>query len=316
MVDSDPQCNLTGMVLGFKGADELESFYEQQGQNTISSGLAPAFEAQPRSISAVDTVEVSGRSRLHLLAGDLKLSEYEVTLGIAQELSAAIQALQNLPGSINFLIDETAHSIGADFVIVDMSPGLGAINQNLVSISDYIILPTSPDVFSVMALDSLSRVLPRWKRWAVQASSIPVLKEAAYPFPTPDLKVLGTVVQRFRPRKGGPVTAFKKWIRELDQAVENRLKPALAEADLLLPDEVYANAELDQAMALALIADFNSLMSHSQEHLTPVFALTEHQIGAAGTVLENTVKQRNSFHWQFEELSHRVELMTSGRLEG
>jgi cellulose biosynthesis protein BcsQ len=25
MVDADPQCNLTGMVLGYRGADELES---------------------------------------------------------------------------------------------------------------------------------------------------------------------------------------------------------------------------------------------------------------------------------------------------
>ncbi|MEU8333775.1 ParA family protein [Micromonospora sp. NPDC048839] len=311
MVDSDPQCNLTGMVLGFKGADELESFYEEQGQNTIRSGLTPAFEAQPRSIEAVEAVQVKGRPGLYLLAGDLRLSEYEVTLGIAQELSAAIQALQNLPGSLVFLIDRTAKEIDADFVLIDMSPGLGPINQNLVMTSDYLILPTSPDVFSVMALDSLSRVLPRWKQWAVQASKLPVLQDAAYPFPQPNLKVLGTVVQKFRPRNGRPATAFQKWIDEAGSTVRSRLRPALEKADLLLPQTVYRSAGVDDTLNLALIADFNSLISRSQEFLTPVFALTVQQLKAVGTVLENSEESRDAFHREFSALASRVARMTA-----
>ncbi|MBF6189486.1 MULTISPECIES: ParA family protein [Nocardia] len=309
MVDSDPQCNLTGMVLGFKGSFELEKFYEREGHNTLRSGLTPAFEAQPRSIAAVATVEVENRPGLHLLAGDLRLAEYEVTLGIAQELSAAIQALQNLPGSLAFLIDETASSISADYVLIDMSPGLGPINQNLVATSDYLILPTSPDVFSVMAIDSLSRVLPRWKQWADQASSLPVLRDAAYPFPTPRLKIMGTVIQKYRPRKGQPASAFQKWIDEIDKAVMSRLRPAAQSAGLLLPDEVYAAGSVGESLNLALIADFNSLISRSQEHLTPVFALTESQLEAVGDVLENFKESRDSFHIEFNSLARKVSAM-------
>ncbi|MFF3852156.1 ParA family protein [Micromonospora sp. NPDC002575] len=311
MVDSDPQCNLTGMVLGFRGADELESFYAQQGGNTIRSGLTPAFEAQPRAIEAVQAVEVPGRPGLHLMAGDLRLSEYEVTLGIAQELSAAIQALQNLPGSLAFLIKKTAESVNADYVLVDMSPGLGPINQNLVMTSDYLILPTSPDVFSVMAIDSLSRVLPRWKAWAEQASAMPVLRDAAYPFPAPNLRILGTVVQKFRPRKGLPASAFQRWIDETAEAVRTRLTPALASAGMLLPKEAYSTNGVDSSLNLALIADFNSLISRSQEYVTPVFALTAEQLRAVGTVLENAQESRDSFHAQFSSLAERVVRMTA-----
>ncbi|MCA2215826.1 ParA family protein [Jidongwangia harbinensis] len=315
IVDSDPQCNLTGMVLGFKGADELESFYEQQGGNTIRSGLAPAFEAQPKSIEAVQAVEVPGRPGLFLLPGDLRLSEYEVTLGIAQELSAAIQALQNLPGSLSFLISKTAQSVSADFVLVDMSPGLGPINQNLVMTSDYLILPTSPDVFSVMAIDSLSRVLPRWKSWANQASSMPVLRDAAYPFPEPKLRVLGTIVQKFRPRKGLPASAFQRWIDESANAVRQRLTPSLQGAGLLLPSEAYVENGVDDSLNLALIADFNSLISRSQEFLTPVFALTAEQLLAVGTVLENAEESRDAFHQQFSALADKVVSMTTTEVE-
>ncbi|MEV0535582.1 ParA family protein [Kitasatospora sp. NPDC050463] len=307
MVDSDPQCNLTGMVLGFRGANDLEQFYETQGGNTLRSGVTPAFEAQPRSIQAVEPVPVNGRPGLHLLAGDLRLAEYEVTLGIAQELSAAIQALQNLPGSLNFLIDETARSIGADYVLIDMSPGLGAINQNLVTISDYLLLPTSPDIFSVMAIDSLARILPRWQAWATQASKMPVLRDAAYPFPEPNLKVLGTVIQKFRPRKGGPTKAFQQWINQINSAVENHLHPALEGADLLLDPAVYAASGVTKSLNLAMIADFNSLISRSQEHSTPVFSLTEEQLSAVGDVLDNFVASRDSFHADFSNLATRID---------
>lgn len=313
MVDTDPQCNLTGMVLGFKGADELESFYDSQGGNTIRSGLAPAFEAQPRSIEAIDAVEVQGRPGLYLMAGDLRLSEYEVTLGIAQELSAAIQTLQNVPGSLAFLLDRTAEAIGADYVLIDMSPGLGAINQNLVSVSDYLILPASPDVFSVMAMDSLSRVLPRWMQWATLASQIQVLQDAAYPFPKPKLKVLGTVIQKFRPRNGQPASAFQKWIDEINGAVEDRLSPALVRANLLLEQDNYRAVQVAASLNLALIADFNSLISRSQESLTPIFALTPEQLKAVGTVLENSEASRDSFYDQFSDLADKVVAMTAAR---
>lgn len=311
MVDSDPQCNLTGMVLGFRGAEELESFYERQGKNTLRSGLMPAFEAQPRSIEAVDPVSVTGRDGLFLLAGDLRLAEYEVTLGIAQELSAAIQALQNLPGSLAFLVDRTAESVGADYVLIDMSPGLGAVNQNLVSISDYIVVPTAPDFFSVMAIDSLSRVLPRWKLWAEQASRMPVLQEAAYPFPHPRLRVLGTIVQKFRPRAGRPASSFQRWIDELGDAVETILIPQLSKAGMVLDPSVYSAAGVGGGLNLATIADFNSLISMSQERLTPVYALSPQQMGAVGVVLKGFESSRDAFHDQFSELARRVDCLAT-----
>lgn len=309
VVDADPQCNLTGMILGYKETEELETFYAEHGANTIRSGLSPAFKSQPREIAAVETVLVASRPGLHLLVGDLRLAEYEVTLGIAQELSAAIQALQNLPGSLNNLIDKTAAAIGANYVLLDMSPGLGPVNQNLVAISDYFIVPSAPDFFSVMAIDSLARVLPRWKRWANQASSLEVLKDAAYPFPAPRLRLLGTVVQKFRPRAGQPASRFQRWIDEVGVAVQQRLVPSLRDADMLLPDQMYADHGLGSALTLATIADFNSLISMSQEHQTPVFSLNKSQLEAVGVVLEGYEGSRDHFHAQFDELGRLIDSM-------
>jgi cellulose biosynthesis protein BcsQ len=316
LIDADPQCNLTGMVSGYTGIADLERFYKGDATEgpagTIHSGLAPAFEAQPREISAVPLIEVAGRPGLHLLPGDIRLAEYENTLGIAQELSGAIQALKNLPGSLHFLIERTTAAVGASFVIIDMSPGLGPVNQNLVCISDFIIIPAAPDFFSVMALDSLARVLPRWTAWAKQAAALPILRDASYPFPAPRTKVLGTIVQKYRPRTGQPAASFQRWIDEISEVVRNRLIPALHEADLLLDDSVYegAGVSLDD-LCLAQIPEFNSLIAISQDTLTPVFALQEEQMHAGGSVLENWLASRDSFNEQFDALARRIMSLTS-----
>src|SRR5690348_6913801 len=94
MVDADPQCNLTGMVLGYGGRTELDDFYERETGRNIRDGLLPAFESRPTPIQAIDCVPVAGQERLFLLPGHIGLSEYEVTLGIAQELSGSIQTLR------------------------------------------------------------------------------------------------------------------------------------------------------------------------------------------------------------------------------
>src|SRR4030042_5504560 len=71
IVDCDPQCNLTGMVLGFKESDEFEAIYKAGGVRNIRDGLAPAFESRPTAIDPVTCVTVEGQSNMHLLPGPI-----------------------------------------------------------------------------------------------------------------------------------------------------------------------------------------------------------------------------------------------------
>jgi cellulose biosynthesis protein BcsQ len=79
-----------------------------------------------------------------------------------------------------------------------MNPSLGAMNQNLLMTSDYFILPSAPDYFSYMAIDSLTNVFPRWANWVDKAQSIEVLASATYPFPKGKPRFLGTIIQKYR----------------------------------------------------------------------------------------------------------------------
>lgn len=178
LIDSDPQCNLTGMVLGLENLEDADSI---QGTKNgmplnIREGLAPAFESRPALIQPVNCIKVPRNDRLFLMPGHIGLAEYEVTLGIAQELSGSLVTLRNLPGSLRYLIQVTALEYKIDIVMIDMSPSLGALNQNLLSTSDYFIVPMHPDYFSMMAINSLSTVFPKWRAWAKVAEQVTVLK--------------------------------------------------------------------------------------------------------------------------------------------
>ena len=307
LVDADPQCNLTGLVLGYKKYTELEDFYKENGNNNIRDGLAPAFESQPQLIQPVNCVDVevgSGTGKLYLLPGNIRLSEYEVTLGIAQELSGSIQTLKNLPGAISYLLDKTAEQYAADFVLIDMSPSLGSINQNLLMTSDYFIVPAAPDYYSTMAIDSLASVLTKWGMWSKKAQEMAVLQEATYPYPQVIPKFLGVIIQNYRPRGGFPSKGFQHWIGELEKIVSSKFIPELRKISMLLHEKLYS--DVLTRYTLETIPDFNTLIAKSQEFSTPVNALTDAQIQQTGTVLQVSKNSRDNFRKLFESMAEKV----------
>jgi cellulose biosynthesis protein BcsQ len=306
LADFDPQCNLTGMVMGFKGVDDLAAIYEGTPPNNIKDGLAPAFESQPRQIAPVECVEVPGNDKLFLLPGHISLAEYETTLGIAQELSGSLLALRNLPGSVRFVLDETASKYRADFVLVDMSPSLGPLNQNLLATSDYFIVPLHPDYFSSMALSSLAKVLPRWKSWAVTAYETEALTKADYPFPKPHITFIGAAIQKYRPRLGRASKAFQRWIDQLTLGLKETLIPALEKADMVDPRRFRDRLGIEPWTPLLEVADFNSLIALSQEFQVPVYALTAQQTGQAGAVWEQTQESMKLFGDAFSACADKI----------
>ena len=329
LVDTDPQCSLSGLVLGYRGQDEFEAFYKSQPGRNIRDGLAPAFESRPKEIEAIECVPVKDNDNLLLLPGHIRLAEYEVSLGMAQELSGTIQTLQNLPGSISYLLAKTAEHHRAEYLLIDMNPSLSSINQNLLMTSDYFLVPSSPDYFSVMAIDSLATVFPRWRAWSRQASSMEIFKEASYPFPTTIPKFLGTIIQKYRvrdrstaeqeadeaPTSGTPATGFQKWFDEVNDKVKKVFVPVLRSQDMMLSDKTYKSVGIDKDYCLGAISDFNSLIAKSQEFQVPVFKLTDEQIHLGGKVLDRTNESKEMFNRIFSKLADMIVGMTGDEVK-
>jgi cellulose biosynthesis protein BcsQ len=310
LVDGDPQCNLTGLLLGYTQEEEYP--YESKDKVlNIRDGLAPAFEARPVPLMPVELQAVEGCDGLFVLPGHAGLAEYESQLAISHELSTSLAALQNIPGSLRWLIDLSAAAVGADYVLIDMSPSLGALNQNLFTTSDAFVIPMAPDFFSAMALRSLARVLPKWIAWSAKASEQEALMESAYPWPAKTPRYVGSIVQNYRIRsrdgkEAAPTRAYQKWFDSLLKVKKEQLIPALKKSGLLFDEESYerSGGALDEF--LVEVPDFNSLIAIAQGLSKPVFSLTKDDIKNSGSVAQNQVDSAQKFGKIYREAAGKI----------
>jgi cellulose biosynthesis protein BcsQ len=155
-------------------------------------------------------------------------------------------------------------------VLIDLNPGLSAINQNLFMISDGFIIPTNPDIFSIMAVRNLSTILPRWVKWLNDNRGS--FSDSAYPLPETTPKFIGEIIQRFNIRKGKAATPYQNNMGEIKNMVNNTLVSKLKNADMLF------DLEEKHDYCLEEIPDFAGLSQRSQLYNIPVFALSDQQI--------------------------------------
>jgi chromosome partitioning protein len=110
IVDADPQCNLTGTVVGFDKFDDISTFYAKHHGANISDCLEPIFKATGTTLQAARLTKTTNPN-LFLLAGSIDLAESETQISVALSTREAIPALQNVPGSLCALLRMTAKKI-------------------------------------------------------------------------------------------------------------------------------------------------------------------------------------------------------------
>ena len=210
--------------------------------------------------------------------------------------------MQNLPGSVTYLIRLTAKQNEIDIVLLDMSPSVGALNQCFLMGSDYFIVPTSPDYYCEQAIRSLARIIPKWNA-TIASFRNSIL---TYPFQNPP-QFLGTISQRYRPHSGQPAASFQRWIDKIKDTSNSQLVPVLTPINMVIPLAKFKSVNADDSpYNLANISDFNSLIAQSQKHNVPVFALSDEQIEQSGSVLETMKKNREIFLQNFKQLANIV----------
>jgi chromosome partitioning protein len=312
MIDTDPQCNLTGLCLSLTHNANFELFYNTSGVSNLKEALDPVFSGTPSPLVAANCYEFPSRENLYLLPGHIDVSEFDVSISIAQELTGSLRLVQNVPGAINELIRLTSEKYNFDYVIIDMSPSVSATNANLLMLSDYFIVPCSPDYFCNMAISSLTTVLPNWHSTYSGIKTNPVFKNALYKFPNTSPKFIGTIQQKYRPRNGEPAKSFQSWIDIINQNVVDRLVPELRSRDMIVDEAKFHGIDGDlEPYNIVNIADFNSLIAQSQKFNTPVFNLSDVQLEQSGNILDNMRFSRDNFNETFNELGESVIELTS-----
>lgn len=301
LVDGDPQCNLTGLLL----RDEFEDYYTDDRKiNNLKDGVRSAFEGAPQPIKAIDCYNPTENSNLFLIPGHMDLSEYDPSLSLSLNSNNAITTLQNLPGSFYELIKLCAEKYFIDYVIIDMNPGLSAINQTFFISSDAFIIPTNPDPFSVMALNTMQKILPRWKQWAV--NSITFFETATYTLPQKNPRFVGEIIQRFNLRNNKPAAAYNDKITEIQKFIEESFLNTLAKVDMVYDIESAKTAGYITSHCLAEIPEFGALIQRSHEFGLPIFSLNEDQMGTTGKVQNRMLEKQEELNKIFENMAKAI----------
>lgn len=302
LIDADPQCNLTSLFL----RDDFEKYYldEDTKLQNIKDGVSPAFSGRPNPIRSVTCVSVPRAPTLYLLPGHANLSEYDAALTFAQNSSNALATLQNLPGAFNELLRLCEEQYQIDYTIIDLNPGLSAINQNLFLNSDAFCVPTNPDPFSIMALDTLKSVLPRWANWKKSAFS--EFEDAAYPLRDGLPKFVGTFIQRFNIRNGRAARPYRDNIAEIKTRTTNQLFPALTGAGLAFDQQDYPLDLMLADYCIQEIPDFGGLLPKAHDVGVPIFHIEDEEIKESGPVLRTLVEKRDQMNYLFEQSALKV----------
>ncbi len=215
------------------------------------------------------------------------------------------------------MLQEIAKTENVDYVIYDLSPNVGGLNEVILMSSDYFVVPTSPDYFCLQAIGSLEKNITKWHKEINRFKDDNNFDSATFPIHNKPL-FIGAIQQRYRPRNERPAKSFLQWIDVIRSSINEKLVPSLEKIGCVIDrrkvEEALANSDL-KSFDLAHVPDFNSLIAISQQLSKPVFALTDDDIKDVGKVFghaETTMKtSRDNFSRVFKDLAGRILLLTT-----
>ena len=274
--DLDPQANLTA---AFLDEDRLEKLWlSDDNSNTIFRCLQPLIIGTG-DISEPQLEEIE--EQLMLLVGDLELSSFEDEL--SSEWPGCLDRKQRSFRVISAfwrLIQKAATHSHANLILIDLGPNLGAINRSALISADYVVVPLSPDLFSLQGLKNLGPTLRNWRQeWQERIERNPV---SDLRLPSGKMQPIGYIVLQHSIRFDRPVQAYQRWIARIPQVYGDKVLNQES-------TENYPTSVIEDPNCLALLKHYQSLMALAQEARKPIFHLkaADGALGAHFTAAKN-----------------------------
>jgi cellulose biosynthesis protein BcsQ len=289
VADLDPQANLTA---AFLDDDRLEQLWPDKSHPLTIFG---AVEPLLRGIGDIlEQPHVEGISTgLGLVPGDLALAQFEDEL--SQQWPRSLDGQERafrVMSAFWRVLQRAASACGAEFVLIDLGPNLGAINRSALVASDYLAIPLVPDLFSLQGLRNLGPMIRKWRQeWKVRREHNP---DPSLDLPAGLIEPVGYIVMQHAERLSRPVRAYERWAMRIP---ENYSREVLGETG---PVEA-------RRYLLAQVKHYRSLMPMAQEAGKPMFHLTSAD-GAIGAHTRAVAEARDNFSALAVELLSRCGL--------
>lgn len=291
IVDLDPQCNLTILSLQEETVHDIwlaEDAFVDDFQRARENMSAEAFKnliGSPRSIHFLLKPTEDGAAdigslpppyplsdKLDLIPGRLTMHLYEDK--VASRWSDVYQgdplAIRTVARPRE-LAEVYARERGYEFVIMDTSPSLGALNKIVISTTDGFVIPCMPDMFSVYGIRNIGNALAVWKKqFDTIYHLLSVEKRKA--FPENFVRLLGFTIYNAKKYSGSKpwdlATAHYNYAKQMPEAIKSFIQPEIRQH---LTDAVLAHPIGEKA----IMHTHNTLPSMAQRYHTPIWKVPE-----------------------------------------
>ncbi len=271
VVDCDPQCNATQLIMGENFATD---FYWNGKANdsitTIRDVLAPIGDGDSHISGDIKPILGSkNRFGVDVLPGHPSFSVIEDRLGAAwhELLGGDIGGIRKT----NWNVALTSHLKSSyDVVFFDLGPSLGSINRCVLIGCDFFLTPMGADIFSILGVKNIATWIDRWL--GLYRNSVQLCEERNpsrlkdYPVtlePTIAHGYLGYTMQQYiaKSKEGEriPTARYENILKlvppVIDECLLGFLKPGLTLAQAKLGDvpHLYSLIPLGQSNAAPIL---------------------------------------------------------------
>lgn len=282
--DLDPQSNLSSMFLDI---DRLAETLKERAGLTILDAITPVAEGDGYQGVHVEQIN----ERIGLVIGNLALSLYEDKFSDAwlKCLDGDVYSFKII-SVFKTALEDAAQKIGADVILIDVGPNLGAINRTALLSTDFVILPVASDLFSLQGIKNLGKTLINWRTgWAKRKETYP--REKAEDIPAGQMEPKGYVIMQYTAKEKRPVKAYLNWA--------NRIPKVYSEY-VLRGNSINSRVE-DDPNCLGLLKHYHSLAPMSMEVNKPIFLLKPSD-GAIGAHVQAVRRAYSDFKMLTERI--------------
>lgn len=295
LIDADPQCNLTICSLDQEYIHkiwEMEDPFIDEGyeasKNKFGLEKFEKMSSNPRSIHYLlkPTEEGTGdheqwpppitlTNNLHIIPGRLTLHLYEEKVAsrwtdMYRGEPLAIRTITR----IRTLSEKYSSLYDYDYVIVDTSPSLGALNKVIISTVDGFFIPASPDLFSLYGIKNIGKALSAWKEEFNIIYKL-ISDEKRNNFPANFVTFLGYTIYNAKKYSGynnkwDLAQAHLKYAEKIPDTIRVNIKESMRDH--------LSNEQLEAPIGgVAVMHTHNTFPSIAQNYNTPMWKVPELQ---------------------------------------
>lgn len=280
VLDLDPQSNTTQVVLDEKQVERIyiESINALDRIKTIKDIYNPMRDSNEAVIGNVKEAIFPAKKNnfnCDIIPSHLSLSEFEDTLSDAwSDLRA-----NKLGGfrRTNWFIQLVGQlQEDYDFILLDLSPSLGALNRSVLLNVNFFVLPITGDIYNQYGVKNIGSWINTWLK--IYSRSLGYLVddydeqtlvsvEINREISTKNFnKFLGYIISRAKTSKKGNIISYQqKHFDEIKDTIDETLKFA-------------TNNSIENYLELGKIKEIISLLTESQAENTPAYARASQMI--------------------------------------